>query len=409
MFTVPRYLFDHLPKTAGLAVNHFLRSVLGPRRVSPTVGGLHDQLIARYGHYDVICAHMLFSPGSVLNARYKYLTVLREPLDRAISWLHFASLDVEPSDSNAAERDASRRFLSTKGDFYSPALDGILRNPCTAHFKSLVTHEDNLSPSDARDAALEGLAKYDFIGFQESMQTFIDALCDEFQIPRRALPIVNKTSSRPAVNEISPKMKYRLQDLTAIDSELYQAAKLLVAERDINQPAGGAIQSSRSTKQDSSLDQEPWDWCTCVPENGVQAIFCSVTGPDGSHQVRSGDRVIFDFRVTLKNPVRRLLAGFQICEKENGRMIFGTNTDLLGYNFLNVSTKIAIRFNIKLDLIPGTYVAGMALLDSSSDDQSSKLLGWWNRLIDFQIVPQLLDFHGIARLDSAVQLEELNK
>jgi hypothetical protein len=405
---VARYIFDHLPKTAGLAVNHFLRSVLGAQRVTPTVGGLHDQLIAQYGHYDVICAHMLFPPGSVLNARYKYLTVLREPVDRAISWLHFAAFDVQPSDTNAAERDAARKFLSSGGDLYSAALDGILRNPCTAHFRSLVTHQEDLSPSAAREAALEGLTKYDLIGFQESIQTFIDALSDEFQIPRRPLPIVNKTSSRPGVDEISPKLRSRLQELTVIDSEVYQAAKLLASKRDLKQSASSTIQSSWSTEKDRFLDQEAWNWCTCVPEDGVQAISCAVTGPDGSQQIRSGDRVTFDFRVKFKNPVSRLLAGFGISEKLTGRMIFGTNTDLLGYNYPNISARIAIRFNVKLDLIPGTYVAGLALLDSSADGQSSKLLGWWHRLIDFEIVAQPLDFQGIARLDSAVDLEELS-
>jgi hypothetical protein len=407
MPNVARYIFDHLPKTAGVAVNQFFRSVLGGHRVTPTVSGRHDQLIAQYGHYDVICAHMSFSPGSILNARYKYLTILREPLDRALSWLYFAAFDVHPTDLNAAVREAARDFLVTEGGSYSPALDSILRNPSTTHFMSLVTHESNLSPSDACDAALAGLAKYNLIGFQESIQMFIDALSDEFQVSRRPLPIANKTSNRLSVNEISPNLRSRLEELTAVDSALYEAAQLLATERDLKKSVRHTNQSSWSAEQDSSLDHESWDWCTCVPKDGVQAISCSATVPDGSQQARSGDRVTFDFRVTFKNPVKRLLAGFQIFEKESGRMIFGTNTDMLGYSYVNISTKIALRFNIKLDLNPGAYVAGLALLESDSDGKNSNLLGWWDRLIDFQIAPQFLDFHGIARLDSAIDLEQL--
>ena len=84
-----RVVFDHLPKTAGQAVNAWLRSSLGAACVTTTLAGDHRELITRYGgEYSLISAHVTFS-GEGLDPRYQYVTCLREPIDRAISWLFF--------------------------------------------------------------------------------------------------------------------------------------------------------------------------------------------------------------------------------------------------------------------------------------------------------------------------------
>ncbi|WP_441459338.1 hypothetical protein [Burkholderia thailandensis] len=84
-----RVIFDHLPKTAGQAVNAWLGNALGAGCVTPNLIGRHRDLIRRYGgEYSVISAHIDFR-GSSLDPRYQYLTCFREPIDRAISWLFF--------------------------------------------------------------------------------------------------------------------------------------------------------------------------------------------------------------------------------------------------------------------------------------------------------------------------------
>jgi hypothetical protein len=101
---------------------------------------------------------------------------------------------------------------------------------------------------------------------------------------------------------------------------------------------------------------------------------------------------------------RGLLAGIQVFE-DTSRKIFGT--DLLGQNYFGLSANVAIQFSIKLDLIPGDYVAGFAVFDVGLRNEMPRLLGCWHRLVDFQIVPQPLNFDGVARLDSTVRVEEL--
>ena len=84
-----RVIFDHLPKTAGQAINSWLTKELGSGCVTPNLIGDHQNLIKRYGgEYSVISAHIHFL-GDGLDPRYHYITNLREPLDRALSWLFF--------------------------------------------------------------------------------------------------------------------------------------------------------------------------------------------------------------------------------------------------------------------------------------------------------------------------------
>jgi hypothetical protein len=85
--------------------------------------------------------------------------------------------------------------------------------------------------------------------------------------------------------------------------------------------------------------------------------------------------------------------------------VFGTNSDLIGKQFYRISPGgLAFSFKIKLELAPGKYVAGIAVLDSEFEG-GEKLLGWWDHLIDFEIAPENQDFAGITQLDSAVYVK----
>ena len=86
-----RVIFDHLPKTAGQAINSWLTKELGGGCVTTNLNGQHEDLIRLYGgEYSIISGHVYFQ-GNGLDPRYHYMTSLREPLDRVVSWLFLCS------------------------------------------------------------------------------------------------------------------------------------------------------------------------------------------------------------------------------------------------------------------------------------------------------------------------------
>jgi hypothetical protein len=410
-----RYFFDHLPKTAGTAIGTLLRDALGENSVSPALIGDHRELISRYGNYDIITAHVSFKPGSSLDPRYFYFTILREPVERALSWLYFASRDVLETGETHNQIDAARQFLSSEGDYWSPVLESALRNPYTEHFLPLLCIASNIESIPAKiDLALSVLSRYNLVGIYDCLETFMDDLCAELRVPRRSLPIVNATTNRPKVHEISGRLRNRLEELTTTDSELFRAAKLLTAGRTrVNQASATKSiidYSDKNFKIEAELGTEnSLLWNRCVPEGTIEIVSSSVhCRDDPADEITSGSWATFEFHSHLRIDALALLVGIVIYE-DSGRQIFGTNSDLLGREFKNIAKgKIVIRFNIRLNLAPGRYVAGIAVYGPISG-QGQKLLGWWDRLVDFEIDSRPRDFVGITRLDSVVHVESTEK
>ena len=167
-----RVIFDHLPKTAGQAVNAWLQGMLGSGAVTTNLIGNHRELIRRYGgEYPVISAHVGFH-GEGLDPRYQYVTCFREPIDRAVSWLFF--LIQQRYDIGLPEVfRVAQQFVDSDGACEVPAeFMQSLTNPYVNHFAgifspNLVDEEENLS------AALTAIERYEVWGLHEAFPEFL--------------------------------------------------------------------------------------------------------------------------------------------------------------------------------------------------------------------------------------------
>jgi Wzt C-terminal domain/Sulfotransferase family len=407
-----RYFFDHLAKTAGTAIHRFLRNALGEHRVTPQVIGEHRELISRYGNYDIITAHVIFKPGATLDPNRAYFTILREPLDRALSWLYFVSHDVAETEEIGGQRQAARKFLASDGDTWSPLLDEALREPYLRHFSRLSNESCTVSRASKIDLALQALNTYGLVGIYNCLGFFLDDLCNELGLQRQSLPVANATTNRPKVDEISQSLRNRLEELTSADQELFHAAKLLFTQKSIVNKTSSADRivgysgKHFEIRTEVNKDAVP-PWNRCVPENAVEIVSSSVIRRDDALGVITpGAWARFAFHLHLHLNVRNLLVGIQLYE-DSGREIFGTNNNLLGRKFKNIATdQVVVQFDVRLNLSPGSYVAGLAIYDSKVDG-ANDLLGWWDRLFDFEIHRCPRDFVGITRLDSDVHVTAL--
>ncbi|ACK79859.1 hypothetical protein AFE_2968 [Acidithiobacillus ferrooxidans ATCC 23270] len=194
---------------------------LGVGTVTPNLIGAHRDLIQRYGgHYPVISAHIWFD-GTGLDPRYQYVTVLRDPVDRFISWLYFIDKDVELTEDTRELKVGAQLFLRSEGEETNQTFMRSASNPYVNNFSSVVMR-CNASWQQKMVAALSVLTDYDLVGFQADLPQFIEQLAKLLHVINYvSLRPVNVTSSRPQRDGISEKMLHAIRKLTEWDLELY--------------------------------------------------------------------------------------------------------------------------------------------------------------------------------------------
>ncbi|MBU2808843.1 sulfotransferase family protein [Acidithiobacillus ferrooxidans F221] len=224
-----RVVFHHLTKTAGQAVNDWLIRNLGVGTVTPNLKGEHRELIQRYGgNYPVISAHIRFD-GTGLDPRYQYVTVLREPVDRFISWLHYIDKDVAITEDTKQPKAGAKLFLTSDGEEANEAFLESAVNPYVKSFSDVVM-KANASWQQRMQAALSVLSEYALIGFQENLPQFIDEFAGLLQVKSHApIRAINVTSVRPHRDAVSAQMLRNINKLTEWDAELYSKTKEMIA------------------------------------------------------------------------------------------------------------------------------------------------------------------------------------
>ena len=225
-----RLIFDHLPKTAGQAINAWLVSQLGYGCVSNNLIGNQRDLIRQYGGIiPVISGHINFD-GDRLNPFYQYVTCLREPIDRAISNIFFINEVSTRIRLSSNFKDVSG-FFESDGVELSDDLRSGLSNPYVSHFicaGDTVVISEEAQLNKAKDI----IRQYDVVGLYEEMPNFLTAVARLLGLSAPSpLPKVNVTKARPAIDQISLRVRQRLQELNVLDLELYHWVRVCLKQR----------------------------------------------------------------------------------------------------------------------------------------------------------------------------------
>lgn len=391
-----RVVFDHIPKTAGQAINAWLRKELGDGCVTTNLIGGHRELIRRYGgDYSIISAHVAFS-GEGLDPRYQYVACLREPIDRAISWLYFAVNNHLEVDELKHLREAVNTFIDSEGEMISADLMGHIVNPYVAHFSSIKTMAAG-DDAEKLSLALDAVTQYDMFGFYEQLPAFLSDFAARLQIPAPAqIARSNVTRDRPQLEKISPKFIKRLEELIALDSEFY---RILYSR----------YSSSRRVWQLPAVVESPWvHHVSPAPRIFSSPEFALISASlDGSSTRINSSVMEFVLDFSISTPVRELEAGIHIFD-EQGRWAFGINSTLLGHKIaLGTPGRYRERFAIVANLPDGEYTAGFAFADRSESDH--KELAWYDRVFGFRItLDRSLPFVGYSYIPSTLTVHPTN-
>jgi len=342
-----RVVVDHLAKTGGQSINYWLRQRLGRGCVTENLVGAHRHLIRRYGgEFSIISGHMNFH-GEGLDPRYQYVTCLREPIDRAISWLYYvAGTEPEPVNPLAA---AARRFLDTEGLVVDELISKDF-NYYVRHFAA-VYRAGGRRAEDSVGAAIDTLGHYSVVGLFSRYGEFVSGVADLLDIDMPCeIPYVNANPLRPRLTETSPLLRQRLERYNSADIEFYQE---LVAS--IDATTSGA---QLARKFDGVL--VPYER---ISENLIASediLVIDVECPNGAVRV-CGEHFELMCLFTLLKYFSKLEIGIHISDQFGG-MAFGTNSTLLGVQSeLAAPGTYRFRFLLALALPEGRYEVGFAL------------------------------------------------
>ena len=377
-----RVVFDHLPKTGGSAITAWLHEQLGSGCVSPHVDGEHTTLLRQWGGmYSVLCGHVSFVKAEGLDPRYQYVTLLREPLERILSWLYFVANNHEDGELRGLV-PLARRFLASEGRDLDAALLPHISNHCVAHFCRI--HGDGHEDDATRlSNALAALRDFDVVGRYDNMPAFLADFAALIGVaPPGELARVNATRDRPAVDQVADAMRERLIELNRMDLALYAQA---------------VVQGARAAGPCQRFERAP------LRSMSTPELRLALASP-AQLDVCYGERAIFELDFELARAVPSLLAGIHITDSD-GRLAFGINSAMLEQHFHQISAGThRLTHVVHAQLPAGKYSVGFAFVELTPE--GGRELAWYDSLcsIDVQHGASKRAL-GYAELDAAMHLQ----
>jgi hypothetical protein len=232
-----RFFFVHIQKTAGTTLYERLRRHFGAAGVYPdasdgdpvavapqlSVDVLLDRWAARRDEIEVVAGHFPLCTTELLHESFTTFTVLRDPVERTLSYLrHHRALT--PGDQDVP-------LEAVYGDEFR--FRSMVHNQMVKMFSLTVDEMTGgmLTTVDFTPQHLERakqrLGDVDVVGLQERFEPF----CDELE--RRygwdlGPPLV---ANRTAPTDVTSSFRARIAADNALDVELYEHARELVADR----------------------------------------------------------------------------------------------------------------------------------------------------------------------------------
>jgi len=225
-------VFIHIPKTGGMTLYSMIRDIYKPselHKINPAMESIEkyrhlsqdrkDKLKVIYGHMDYRI-HELLPPNS------RYVTLMRNPVERVISHYHYvrrtandplrelamrSSLDdwVARCNLNEMDNGQTRRL--------SGAMDSVKFGECSAQMLELARHNVQ------RNFAL--------VGITERFDETYGLMSKLFDWPIKHYQPRNAAQQRSSIKEIPVRTIRLIDKFNALDMELYEYATRLFADR----------------------------------------------------------------------------------------------------------------------------------------------------------------------------------
>lgn len=228
----------HIPKTAGTALRRVLKKEYGERFWKAPNTFTHPQLAEERLRVGVtgkdatpplaIAGHIVFGLRDVLPADSRYLTVLREPVERTLS--HWAYL-VAPRDPKERQHGLLARDTPYRPEIsLEEALADPRYLPGNLQTRMIVCRRSPFEqlPADALEQAKEHLrSRFAYVGVTERFDEFVALLGTAFGWAPRVAPRKRVGDGRSDRASLSRETLRAVEEHDALDLELYALASEL--------------------------------------------------------------------------------------------------------------------------------------------------------------------------------------
>lgn len=388
--TAVRLFIDHLAKTGGQSTGEWLRNVMYSGGVTDNVVGDHQDLLAEYGaNHSVITGHVWFH-GEGLHPGWHYVTVLREPIDRTLSWLSYLTSDVKRNDPDNLLVKSAEKFISSDGQECTWELGESIRNYYIHHFAAINLPRTEFAGHDLLKVAINGVSRYEHVGFFDDLTSFTGNLAMLIGKPANKVSrkIVNKTASKLSIDQFRPKLIDTIRSMTELDRKFYDLLKADFGKvRRESLDTGESIfglgaDLERDDLSVSHIDGE-------VSSLGDGASDFSVRCMIRLHKKVSG----FDARIVLRNSRGETIVNMTLSECCN------FNRDVSAGSY-------GLRFNFAGAFRAGNYRATIFFF--SIDDQEITGLGYYASALARIEVPKNSSAKNLsAGIFSAVSIDRM--
>ncbi|MFM0248799.1 Wzt carbohydrate-binding domain-containing protein [Paraburkholderia sediminicola] len=409
-------LFSHIPKTGGTSLHKLFEQAAEGDCTEQIKSMQYSKALAAYSRYSIISGHFWFAPGEKMSRARTNVTMLRNPLDRALSHYFFSKNDVGTSVGGSLIE--GRLDLMEYISSVEPSMLTAVSNFQT----KLLAPLGGSNPGEGVDcdllvAAKKALDEFDLVGVYEDFDDSVNLILHECGFsPVDAVPKERVTSSRAKFSDLPYEAKRRLEELNYLDLELYSYAQKRFNERR-RRTIVSLIRSSvydQHRRSNRELESELTAISTSVgsfdhiPLNfgnkEVEIIGGQVVG---DISLASGDLLCGEnFRIELqfhsKIDVSNLTVGISLHDKDGG-LIFGTNTLLLGRTIKVASgCCFQVAFCGKNYLGVGCYSIGISVHTGNS--HLERCFEWRDQYLQFQTIG-ILGHHFEGRTNLALTSE----
>lgn len=228
-------LFLHMPKAAGISLNLVLQRQYGNHRVwlldaSQPVKAYREVITAswmRLLSHRAISGHVLWGVHEWLPLPYVYITVLRHPVERVLSYYSY----VLASPTHRLHQEATARNMSLEDFLEWEASVVELSNLQCRLLASVHPYQEKDMVKVYRKARRH-LEDYCIVGLTERLQESLDIFREALRWRKSVtLPRANVTPNRLRRVDVAPRTLRRIEALNEWDLALYEDARQLFAQQ----------------------------------------------------------------------------------------------------------------------------------------------------------------------------------
>jgi hypothetical protein len=367
----------HVPKSGGSSVMEALRASLNGalfhahERAHRTVP--LEYLLDRYS---VVAGHFTFAQLSPAILQNTFLfTVLREPVDRAVSLYYFyraqsTSSDLDPRVATAKALDLPAfverlpKRISPWSNWQTFIFSGARNCEQPAH--------------ELLAAAIDNLRRMTLVGVSDELDALTRRI-GELRGWSLCPPVtrMNVTPHRVPLDRIDPEVAQRLAELNDCDRQLFASARTLWERTKAVQPE--PLHTGESTTS------APVQLSTS--EHGTKQIL--ITGiqvvaerSEQADEVYVGERLRIRIRGYSRITASDVTIGIRI-DDHLGMEVYGVNTRLLELCIrLTAGHTFAVMFSLNANLAPGIYHVTAAV--HAGADHLHRCFHWIDNAISFE-------------------------